>query len=180
MTNEQIKYSIETGELKLDSWQKFTHYGIVFYILIVPAIFIFIHLKNYLFKTYVPFREDLIWFLIIPPIIAFQFYKLQKRRLKLKTIHNRLTREEIDLAIENVAKELDWKPSLINNKIIIAKTYPGFLSGSWGEQITILFDKKKILINSICDPDNRSSVISFGRNKKNTQRLIKEIQDASR
>ncbi len=180
MTKEQIKYSIETGELSLDNWQKFTHYGIVFYLLIIPAVFIFIHLKNYLFETHVPFREDMIWFLIIPPILAFLFYKLQKRKLQFKTIPNRLTREEMDLVIENVAEELEWKPSLINNKIIIAKTYPGFFSGSWGEQITILFDKKKILINSICDPDNRSSIMSMARNKQNIQRLIEEINDASR
>ena len=63
---------------------------------------------------------------------------------------------------------------------IMAKTRPGFLSGSWGEQITILFDGNTILVNSICDLDMRGSVVPMGRNKKNMNRLIEEIKKASR
>ncbi|WP_136668314.1 hypothetical protein [Flavobacterium sp. H122] len=86
-----------------------------------------------------------------------------------------MTREELDPIIEKVAKELEWTSYVVNKKMIIAKTHPNFFSGSWGEQITILFDKNQVLVNSICDPDKRSSVVSMGRNTKNMNRLIEEI-----
>ncbi len=66
----------------------------------------------------------------------------------------------------------------MDEKIIIAKTHPSIFSGSWGEQITILFDDDRILINSICDPDKKSSVVSMGRNKKNVSKLLEEINQA--
>ena len=179
MTNEQIKYSIETGEMKLGNWEKFTHYAIVGFLLIIPTMLIFFHLKDYFQGTSRPFREGEIWFMIIPSILGLLFYRLQKKRLKFKHIDTKLTREEIEPIIEKVANELEWIPFVKNKKIIIAKTFPSFFSGSWGEQITILFDENRILVNSICDPKQRSSVVSMGRNKKNMKRLIEEIKKAS-
>ena len=179
MTNEQIKYSIETCKMKLGKWDKFNHYGIVGFLFIIPSTLIFFHLKDYFQGTTRPLREGEIWFFIIPSILGLLFYRLQKNRLKFKSIETNLTREELDPIIEKVANELEWTPYLTNKKIIIAKTHPSFFSGSWGEQITILFDKNRILVNSICDPDKRSSVVSMGRNKKNMNRLIEEIKKAS-
>ncbi|MFN8712784.1 MAG: hypothetical protein ACK5Z2_08015 [Bacteroidota bacterium] len=178
MTNEQIKYSIETGELKLGNWDKLTHYGIVLMCFLIPATIIFLHLKDHFEGTLKPIREGLIWFLIIPPILGIIFYRIQKERLKFKTIDTQLTREQLDLIVENVANELEWIPIFANEKVIVVKTSPGFFSGSWGEQITILFDNKRILVNSICDPDKQSSLVSMGRNKKNMNRLIEEIKKA--
>ena len=179
MTNEQIKYSIETGEMKLGNWDKFTHYEIVGFLFIIPALFIFFHLKDYFQGTSRPFREGEIWFMIIPSILGLLFYILQKSRLKFKSIDTKLTRDELELIIEKLANELEWTPYVKNKKVIIAKTHPSFFSGSWGEQITILFDKNRILVNSICDPDKRSSIVSMGRNKKNMDRLTEEITKAS-
>ncbi len=175
MTNEQIKYSIETGEMKLGNWDKFNHYAIVGFLFIIPALFIFFHLKDYFQGTSRPFREGEIWFMIIPSILGLLFYRIQRNRLKFKSINTKLTREELDPIIEKVATELEWIPYVSNKKIIIAKTHPSLFSGSWGEQITILFHKNQILVNSICDPEKRSSVVSMGRNKKNMNRLIEEI-----
>lgn len=180
MTNDQIRYSIETGEMKLEFWDKFTHYGIVGFLFFIPAMFIFFHLQDYFQGTPRPFREEEIWFMIVPSLLGLLFYRLQRNRLKFKSIDTNLTREEFDPIIEKVANELEWMPYVANKKVIIAKTHPGFFSGSWGEQITILFDKNRILVNSICDPDKRSSVVSMGRNKQNMNRLIEEIKNASR
>lgn len=179
MTNDQIKYSIETGELKLGNWHKFTHYGIVGFFLIFPAMFVFFRLKEYLEGTSKPFMEFEFWFSVIPAILGLMFYRLQRNRLKFKIIHTNLTREEIDPIIEKVANELQWIIVIDNKKAIIAKTQPSFFSGSWGEQITILFDGKKTLVNSICDPDKKSSVVSMGRNKQNMNKLVEEIERAS-
>lgn len=180
MTNEQIRYSIETGELKLGNWNKFTHYGIVGFPFCIPALFIFFHLQSYFQGTPIPFREAEIWFIIVPSILGLLFYRLQRSRLKFKSIDTNLTRAKLDPIIKKVAKELEWTLYVVNKKIIIAKTHPSFFSGSWGEQITILFDKNRILVNSICDPDKRSSVVSMGRNKQNMNKLLEEIRKASR
>jgi hypothetical protein len=121
-----------------------------------------------------------ILFMVIPIILGLLFYRLQRNRLKFKSISTQLTREELDSVVEKVANELKWIPYVMDKKVIIAKTHPSFFSGSWGEQITILFDKNRVLVNSICDPDKRSSVVSMGRNKQNMSRLIEEIKKASR
>lgn len=175
MTNEQIKYSIETGEMKLGNWNKLTHYGIVGFLFLIPAMLLFFHLKDYFQGAPRPFQEVEIWFMIIPSILGLLFYLFQKNRLKFKSIDTELTREELGPIIEKVANELEWTPYVANKKMIIIKTHPSFFSGSWGEQITILFDNNRILVNSICDPEKQSSIVSMGRNKKNTNRLIQEI-----
>lgn len=179
MTDEQIKYSLHTGELKISNRDKFSHYGIVGFLFIIPTTFLFLFTKDYFQGTAKSIKEGEIWFIIIPSILAFLFYKIQKKRLKLISIETNLTRGELDIMIENVAKKLEWHPYFIDERVFIAKTFPSFLSGSWGEQITILFDKNRILINSICDPDKNSSMISMGRNKKNINNLILEIKKAS-
>ena len=179
MTEEEIKYSIETGELKISNWDKFSHYGIVAFFFIIPTMFLFFHIKDYLQGTPKPMKEGEIWFIIVPVILGYLFYRLQKKRLAFKSIETSLTREQLNSIIENVAHKLEWHQYLNNEKVFIAKTFPSFFSGSWGEQITILFDKNRLLINSICDPDKKSSVVSMGRNKKNMDTLIEEIKKAS-
>lgn len=118
-------------------------------------------------------------FMLVPFIIGLLFYKLQKNRLKFKTVETALTRDELDKIIERVAAELQWRIYTNNKRIVEARTNPSFFSGSWGEQITILFDGKRVLANSICDLKKQDSVVSMRRNKKNTQRLIDEIEKAS-
>jgi len=179
MTNEQIKYSIETGRIKLKKWDKFSHYGIVAFLYYIPTLFLIIHLIDYFQGTPRPFREGEIWFMIIPSILGLLFYRIQKNRLKFKSIDTMLTRKEIDVVIDNVANKLEWKIFMMNKKVLIAYTNPSFFTGSWGEQITILFDKNRILVNSICDPKKRSSVVSMGRNKQNIKLFIEEIKKAA-
>lgn len=104
-----------------------------------------------------------------------QFYR---NRLKFTEIYARISRERLDLVIAEVARELKWVPVIVNQKGMIFKTFPPFFSGSWGEQITILFDSERILINSICDPGKRSSIASMGRNTQNINRLIKAVREA--
>tara|TARA_B110000261_G_C12905975_1_gene286415 strand:- start:111 stop:653 length:543 start_codon:yes stop_codon:yes gene_type:complete len=180
MTKEQLKYSLETKELKLSIWDRISHFGIVFFLLFIPAVFVFLHLKGYFEGTPKPFKQAELWFMIAPLLIAVVFYIIQRNRLKFKLIPTSLTRDAIVLIIEKTAKELEWHPHIVDDKFIIAKTHPGFLSGSWGEQITILFDENHILVNSICDPDKKSSVTSMGRNNKNEKKLIEAMKKANR
>lgn len=179
MTEEQIKYSIQTGELKLSNWDKFSHYFIVVFIFLIPTYNLILHIKDYFQGTSRPMKEGEIWFIIVASILGILFYRLQKKRLAFKSIETNLKRDELDNIIINVANKLEWQLYINNNNVIIAKTFPSLLSGSWGEQITIIFDKNRLLINSICDPDKKSSVVSMGRNKKNINTLVEEINKAS-
>ena len=180
MTSEQIKYGLENQELKLSNWDKFSHYGIVGFCFIFPLTLTFLHLKDYFENTAKPVKTGEIWFFTIPTLMGILFYYLQKNGLKFKEVRTDLKKSELNKIIEKVANELEWNLSFSNSKAIVAKTYPGFLSGSWGEQITILFDNGKVLVNSICDPAKRSSITSMGRNKQNENKLIEEIKKASR
>jgi len=176
MNDSRVKRSIATGELQLGFRDKITHYSIVGFTGIIPVLFLFIYIKDYLNGTARPLMEGGILLIIIPCLLALIFFVLQKSRLKLKVVETDLTRDELDPIINKVASELDWIPQIVKRNVIIAKTFPGFLSGSWGEQITILFEGNRVLINSICDPSKKSSIVSMGRNKENVEKLIKEIK----
>jgi len=43
--------------------------------------------------------------------------------------------------------------------------------------VTIIRDPDRLLINSICDPDNISSVASYGWNRKNSRTFLKNFSD---
>ncbi len=180
MTDQQIYQSIATNELKLTAWGKFIHYGIVVFLFFIPTLSLFLFFKELFNGTSKDFIVGMLLFIIVPSFLGFLFYRLQRNRLKFKIVETTLTREELDKIINQVATELKWTIFSTNKRIVEAKTFPSFFSGSWGEQITILFDNKRVLVNSICDIDKQSSVVSMGRNKKNINRLIKEIENASR
>jgi hypothetical protein len=176
MNREQIKYSLTNRELKLSNRNKFTHYGIVGFCFLIPLVFAFLYLDAYFGNTPNRINSEWIWFLVVPTLIGILFYYLQKKRLKFKEVKTSLSRKELNEIIERIANELEWTLFFKNSKVIVAKTHPSFFSGSWGEQITILFDNRKVLVNSICDPDKQTSVVSMGRNKQNENKLIKEIE----
>ena len=179
MTEQQRQVSIEKNKLQLPFWDIFSHFSFVGFLFIIPSMFLFFHLKYWFDGTTTRFFIGELPFLVIPIILGVVFYKLQSNRLKFKVVQTNLSRQELVDIIEKVGKELKWYPNEINENYFMAKTHPSFSSGSWGEQITIIFDTNKVFINSICDPDKRSSVVSMGRNKKNVRRLIEEIETAS-
>lgn len=179
MTDEQIQFAIQSGRLKLNTWDKITHYGFVVFLGTIPMVFAVIHGVNFAQGSPKALREGEIWFMVVPSILGLLFYFIQKNRLKFKVIHTELTREELEPIIEKAANELEWTPYMVNEKVIVAKTHPSFFSGSWGEQITLVFDRDRILVNSISDPDKPSAIVSMGRNKLHVKTLIDEIMNAS-
>ncbi|MCA6361912.1 MAG: hypothetical protein IM638_02680 [Bacteroidetes bacterium] len=179
ITRIQIRESIIKKELVLDWWGKLNHFSPAIFILIIGLIFLFFVLKELIINGSV---KEIVFRIVIGCFwiaVSVYIYCLQKRRLKLIEVDVDLSMEEKDMIIQNVAQELEWLPVLIDNNVIICKTYPGVLSGSWGEQITILFEGNKIFINSICDPDKQMSLTSRGRNRKNVNRLLEELQKVS-
>ena len=98
-------------------------------------------------------------------IPAIVFYFIQKRALEFREVNIKYTNEEIQEAIKRTAKEYDWHVEL-NNANIFRAYRPWNWSLSWGEMITIVKDKDRLLLNSICDPNKMSSVASLAGIKK--------------
>ncbi len=180
MTEKQKQFSIRNKKLRLSFWDKVSHFGIVIFLFFIPIISIFVYLKDTVNGTPHQITDGEIYLFLIPTLLALVFYKIQADRLKFKEVHTALSKQELKAIIEKTGNILNWHPKQITDDFIIATTNPSFSSGSWGEQITILFDNNRVLINSICDPDKKSSVLSMGRNKKNVTKLIEDIQNASR
>lgn len=180
MRSDLIKKSLETGELHLTFSQKEGHFGIVFYLLIIPALFLFFYIKDTNSSNFHERKAEIAIIAFVSCGISLLTYQHQRKMLKFVTVATKLDSAELRNIIETTGKQLKWKPQLINDQVFIAKTFPGLWSGSWGEQITILFDHEKILINSICDPDNRGALFSNGRNRKNIDLLVELVKAGSR
>ena len=177
MNKEQINIAKNLETLKLYGWRYFTHFQIFYMALMFPIMILFVKVLK--FKNFY-FSQNELYFYFTLGIICTLLYFIQKKKLKFKTIKSNHSKEKIFECIDKVAEKLKWFPEEVTDEYIIAKTHPSFFSGSWGEEITIVFDGNKILINSICDPDKKSSIVSMGRNKKNVDKLINEIKNACR
>jgi hypothetical protein len=181
MKKEWIDIMKQTKRLKLSRGQGFTHFFIVFLILFIPGMNLFNLFEIYVTNTYDGVRtsEELIssgWLWIIPAII---FYFIQKRRLRYRDVKVKYTNQEFEEAIERTAKEYEWQIEF-NNKNIFRAYRPWNWTGSWGEMITIIKVKDKLLLNSICDPNTISSVASFGWNKRNIDTFLKNLIDVKK
>jgi hypothetical protein len=167
MTQQQIQRMKDTETLVLTKGQTFWHYSVVPFLLIMPIMTTVDVFKYYVTHTYSAARPigeiistGYIWLL---PAIAF--FIIQRRRLKFRTINISVDKDAFKDAVEQTAKELEWTIEKATSDTVVAKS--GFSWRSWGEQITIVWRSDKILFNSICDPDNRPSVASWGMNKVN-------------
>ncbi len=180
MTSEQIKKSIETNQLQLtNNWDRFTHYAIILYLILYPILNVYLIINNYLKGRNLGINDWTIGFTLSLILFAFLFFKLQKKRLNFTIIETKLNVEELINILDNLSLEQNWTVEIKNKSMYFAKTNPSIWSGSWGEQITILFDNKRVLLNSICDLEQRSSLVSMGRNKKNVDVIVDRIKNCS-
>lgn len=168
----------DTRRLLLSKWQTFWHFSVVPFILITPIMSAIAIFQIEVSGTYSGVRTseehfNIGWPWLIPAII---FAVIQYRRLSLKEVETSLSVDEFKQIFKAVGKEMNWQIESLTSDIIIAKT--GFSWASWGERITIIREKNFILINSICDPDNRPSISSWGRNRKNINAIVKAIKPA--
>ncbi len=176
MTSYPIQQMKETEKLVLTNSQLFWHYSIILFFFIPPLMNIVDVYKYFVNNTYTgvrPLAEMATWS-YLPLIPAILFYFIQKRRLKFKTIPLKINTEIFTTAGKETAKQLDWKILAQTSNLIVAKS--GFSWRSWGELITIIKDKDRILFNSICDPDNRPSITSWGMNKLNLKTFEEQVR----
>ena len=143
MDADLINKSIEKGELQLEFWEKITHFSIV---LCSFSFAVFVPLMALFYQIYEPTgikNHGVLWFSPVFAIVGLIFYFIQKKRLKLTSIKANIGREEFDKIIEKISNKYGWQISKNTSKVIIAKT--PFSGGSWGEQVTIIFDGNNLL-----------------------------------
>lgn len=178
MEKEIYDKSVQTRELQLVGFgPNLSHFGLVGFLLIPPVTLLLLHIIDYFQSIPITFREEEIWFIIIPPILATIVFLIQKRRLRFRVIQTKLNHIQLKKILVQVGKELRWIVISSSKDSCVATTNPGFFSGSWGEQITILFYQDYVFINSICDPSKHPSVVSWGRNNRHEETFIERIKE---
>ncbi|RVU00526.1 hypothetical protein EOD41_11015 [Mucilaginibacter limnophilus] len=177
MNKDVYNESVKTGQLQLVGfWPNFSHFGLVAYLLFIPAAALLSNLIGYFQNSPFIFQERDLGMIIIPLILAIIAYIIQKRRLNFRLVQTNLSHIQLKEILKQTAKEHEWILISSTNYAYVGQTNPSFFSGSWGEQITILFYNNCVLINSICDPQKRASVASWGRNRKNEKIVIEKIK----
>ncbi|MDL2251228.1 hypothetical protein LJC12_00065 [Odoribacter sp. OttesenSCG-928-J03] len=179
MKNRKINIMRNTKRLKLTILQTFTHYGIVLLLLFIVSLTVWNLVEIYFIDTYKGVRapaDELINFSL--PFLGFAiiFAIIQYRRLNFREFQVSYTDEQFQEAIKRTVDELEWKIES-NNKTFFRAFRPWNWTGSWGEMVTIIKGKDRLLINSICDPNHRSSVASYGWNKRNIKTFLKNLSD---
>lgn len=176
INKDKIRSMKSSKRLILSKQEKFWHYSVVPFILIVPILTTYGFVKDYL-GVYEGVRtpSEMIggYLFVIPAIL---FFVIQWNRLKFKTYKTKVTDNEFETALKKTANELGWSIEQSKNGFVRAHRTWSW-SSSWGELITIIYEEDQLLINSICDPNAPFiSVVSYGWNKKNIKTFIRNIQ----
>lgn len=171
MTKSAIRTSLENKRLKLTVGQMESHYSIVLVFFIPYLILLFILVKDLITGTSTTTHPDFQNVIIGGTVLGIIAFWFQRRRLNLIELDWNPTEEQFQELLRKIEERQDWQVIHNSKRAIIIKTFPKLTSGSWGEQITILRDGTQTFVNSICDPDNISSVFSAGRNTSNVESI---------
>lgn len=158
-----------------------THFSIVPFVLIVPLFELISLFKIYVTKTYTGVRTsgELIMFSIPFLIIAIAFLILQYQRLNLRKIEIQYTEQQFQEAVKRTVQSLSWRIEKNKRNLLIAYRSSNW-TGSWGEMITIIRSENTLYVNSICDPNTISSVISYGWNRRNLKTFLNHLIEVIR
>ena len=167
MSIDSVQAMINTGRVQLTKVQLFWHYLVVILFFIPPLMHLWYVFQFYILNSYdgaVTISEMAKWS-YLPLIPASFLYYIQRKRLQFEEIPVVVTSEVFLEAVKRTAVQSKWEIIRKEAHIVTART--GFTWQSWGELITVIRDNEKVLFNSICDPDNRPSIASWGRNREN-------------
>lgn len=168
----------ETKRLKLSRWQTLEHYFPAMFMLIAPAILLFGLFEIFVTKTYDGGKSagELMTAATPMMIVSIVIYFIQKRRLKFFEVKTEYTIREFQEALQRTSREYEWEIE-VNNKELLRARRSSHWTGAWGEVITIIKDKDRLLLNSVCDPDKWSAVTSFGWDKRNINTFLKNLDE---
>jgi hypothetical protein len=159
--------------LELTFWQKITHYFIVPFLLFIPVMTVIDLVKIFVTNSYSGVRSvnELVLTSLPFFILGIAYIFIQKGRLKYYELDIKYANDQFNETVRRTAKELNWKIEH-NSKDFFRAYRASNWTGSFGEMITIIKDENKLYLNSICDPNRMSSVVSYGWNKKNLKTFL--------
>ena len=172
--------SIEAGELRLGRWDKFNHYFPVYVLfgisVSMPGFWLYDQVIG-LPKPSVIHPGDLTFnlFIFIPLVLGVLVFRSQKQALRLVSVKTGRERSENRELVRKAAKTLQCSIAVAAENEFVGITNPPFRSGSWGERITVLFEGDEVFVNSICDPDKQTSLVSCGRNGANVRVIVRRL-----
>lgn len=181
MTDSDVHQIISTERLHVAFLDRLTHYGIVYCLSVLPVMSLWFIVQDLL--GYGPGIRTIFDFAVMGLIglsLGTVAYVIQRKRLRFTTIPTDLPIGDVLDVIERTGVQLGWLLDERGSTFILARTRGGFFTGSWGERITIVFGKGRILVNSICDPDRPSSITALGRNTRNVSTLAENLKAKAR
>lgn len=174
---ELVAFVLTHHRLNLNTEWAYTHYGFPLAILMIPFLFICINIYDYVVGDGANPFFSLFWCGALPLLLAYVSYRSQRKKLDFEPIATTLPVENIQQAIEEVARQNGWNVDHIDNQCFAAHTSRSFPSLSWGEQIFVVFDKGTVWVNSVNDLNKKSVACSFGYTKKNIHLLREAIEN---
>ena len=177
MTGEQYDQSIKTAQLQLSVWGKIQYYFLVVFLFFVSLLC----LCGLLFDHSKYFDKPPVSFIIIPAILGILVYIIQKPGLKFQVIETNLSKKDILLLIKKLCDEQKW--SIVSQEDDVLVVNSDFVAGAGDKikKITFLFDRNKVFVNSIADPDlNKSGIDLFGNNREIIKIIIDRLQLAQK
>ena len=166
--------------VKLTFGQTITHYLIVLFLLFIIGLFAKSLFETYMTDNYTGVRSPIEIMTMSMPflILAIVFAFIQYKRLELKEIEVIYTEDQFQEAVRKTMEILGWR--IENNRKDFFRAYrPSNWTGSWGEMITIVKGKDRLLINSICVPERMPSVVSYGWNRRNLKIFLAALNEAT-
>lgn len=175
---QELKQMKLRGRLKLNFGQLIDHYAVVFFLLLMPLFMAYSLIEIHFTGTYdgVKTEEEIInmaWPWLIPALL---FFISQYRKLRLINLPIQYNEAQFKEALKRTAKQFNWKIEIDRSDFLQARRKWDW-SLSWGEMITIIKDQNRLYLNSICDPNQRSSIVSFGWNRRNIEGFIQNLED---
>jgi len=150
--------------IKLTKGEWFNHFGISIYLLIPILMFGYFSIAN-------QNSNGLIYAALIFSAVSGFFYWLNWNRLFFQEFKVEMTDEQFERAIKITAKELNWQITKLKGNYAEAFRYPEAF-GNGGEKITVKKTVKKVLINSMGNPELYSKGYSRKRNKENLNSFL--------
>lgn len=148
-----------------------------FFLLVFPCIVASYFIRDAITIGHISLNTPFVLFFLLSIVVSITFYFKQKNSLRFQVYQYSGNRDNIFKILEELATRNDWTIEMKSYNAFIAETNPGFFSGSWGEQVTILFNEKNIYLNSICSLNKKASIASYGRNKANVQLIVESLQE---
>lgn len=171
-----VSFVRRTGRLCLTKEEAWTHYQLPFYAALLPVCFSGLCVYDWLMgESFSPQLFPGVWIVLGFTLLALLFGQMQYRRLRCVRVTSSLSAEALVPQLTEVAFREEWTIDHVDDDCFLAHTNPSLWSGSWGEQIFVVFDRGQVWINSICDLNKRPSVTSFGRTSRHIRLLARLI-----